>query len=308
MLTLNPAAPVCDDASAPPAPLLAQLAGVHKRYRKRSALDGLSLELRKGEILVVLGPNGAGKSTAISILTGLRRADAGTVTMLGDDPREPHVRRRLGVTPQNLDFPPMLRVHEIVELVRAHFEAPLALDEVLTRFDLAHLRDRYASGLSVGEQRRLAVAVAFTGRPAIAVLDEPTTGLDVESRRAVWRSVRAFVAGGGTVLLTTHYLEEADALASRVVVVDRGRDVFSGSVDEIKSRLGIKRVLLRHAPELPVADVRTMARENERYVLRTRDVNGLVEALVARGVRFDEIDILPITLEEAFLELTEHAS
>ena len=308
LITLPEDPLVRERASDPPAPLLAELTNVEKRYGARTALAGLSLELRRGEIVVVLGPNGAGKSTAISILTGLRRADAGTVRLLGGDPRDANVRRELGVTPQNLDFPPTLRVHEIVSLVRCHYPDPLSLEDTLAQFELNHLKDRLAASLSLGEQRRLAVAIAFAGKPRIAVLDEPTTGLDVESRRAVWRAVRGYAAAGGTVLLTTHYLEEAEALASRVVVVHEGRVVFTGSVDQIKSRMGVKRVVLRHPTATPIGDVAEITRENDRYVLRTRDVKLIVETLIARGVQFDDIEILPITLEEAFLKLTEHVA
>jgi len=293
---------------ARPAAVLARLVGVRKRFGSRWALSGVDLDVREGEVLVVLGPNGAGKTTALSVLTGLRPADGGTVELFGADPRDAAVRRGLGVTPQDLEFPAMLRVHELVDLIRAHYPNPLPTETILERFELVHLRDRYSSALSLGERRRLAVAFAFAGNPRLACLDEPTTGLDVESRRAVWRALRAYVEHGGTVLLTTHYLEEAEALASRVVVIAGGVTIFEGSVAEIKARVGVKRVSLRaeSLPALVQADA--VAREGERFVLRTANADALLEELRSRGVAFSDLEIQSVTLEEAFLRLTELAS
>lgn len=287
---------------------LAQLRGIVKRYRGRTALDGLNLDIVAGEIVVLLGPNGAGKSTAIGLLTGLRSPDAGTVRLFGGDPRATTTRRELGVTPQSIDFPPMLTVVEILDLVRAHYAHPVSTQELLEQFDLSDLRTRSAGGLSVGQARRLAVAVAFAGTPRLAVLDEPTTGLDVESRRSVWRAIRRYVGGGGTVLLTTHYLEEAEALASRVIVIHRGRTLFEGSVDQIKARIGIKRVIVRGEVGFAIPELISIEREHERSILRTKNVDRTIEALLAHDIRFDDIEIQAVSLEEAFLDLTGEAS
>jgi ABC-2 type transport system ATP-binding protein len=302
VLTADPIAR--ERSQAATTPRLAQLTNVVKSYGGHVALDGLNLEIRSGEILVLLGPNGAGKSTAIKLLTGLRSADSGSVRLFGDDPRTTKTRRELGVTPQNVDFPPMLGVTEIIDLVRAHYDHPLGTEELIQMFELGAQRKRSAGGLSGGQARRLAVAAAFAGAPKLAVLDEPTTGLDVESRRAVWRAIRGYVAGGGTVLLTTHYLEEAEALATRIIVMHHGRSFFEGSVEQIKSRLGIKRIIVHGDVSAPIGDVLEVQRENERSILRTKNVDGVIEALLQRGVRFDDIEIAPVSLEEAFLDLT----
>jgi ABC-2 type transport system ATP-binding protein len=211
----------------------AALRAVTKRFGDMVALDRVDLELRVGEVLALLGPNGAGKTTALSIMLGLRRPDSGRAELFGKDPRRPEARGAIGVTPQEIGFPPTLRVREIIDLVRAHYEAPTATVHLLERFGLAEVARRQAGGLSGGERRRLSVALAFAGQPLAVFLDEPTTGLDVESRRLVWRELEEYAAAGRTVLLTTHYLEEAEALATRVVLLAQGRVVAQGSPEKV---------------------------------------------------------------------------
>jgi ABC-2 type transport system ATP-binding protein len=200
--------------------------------------------------VALLGPNGAGKTTAVSVLLGQRRPDAGSARLFGRDPTLPATRRPVGATPQQAGFPDNLTVREVVDLVRVHYPDPAPTQQLLGRFGLAELADRRAGGLSGGQQRRLAAALAFAGRPRLVVLDEPTTGLDVEARRRLWETIRAFVAGGGAVLLTTHYVEEAQALATRVVVIAGGTIVAHGSVDDIAAQAGLSRGHLR-APAPP---------------------------------------------------------
>jgi ABC-2 type transport system ATP-binding protein len=209
--------------------IAASLKGVTKRFGTVVALDDVDLELQGGEVLALLGPNGAGKTTALSLMLGLLRVDVGRAELFGSDPRHLRSRAAVGVTPQESGFPPTARVREIIDLVRAHFEAPVARDELLGRFGLRDVARRQTGALSGGERRRLSVALAFAGRPRAVFLDEPTTGLDVESRRALWSELQAYAASGGTILLTTHYLEEAEALASRVVLLARGRIAAEGS-------------------------------------------------------------------------------
>jgi len=281
--------------------VIAAVRDAHKRLGRVQALRGVSLEVHEGELLALLGPNGAGKTTLVSLLVGLRSPDRGEVRLDGRDPREPAARRVLGMTPQGTGFPPALKVREVVELVRAHYPDPLPTAEVLARFGLEGLAGRSVQALSGGQARRLAVALAFAGNPRLAVLDEPTTGLDVESRRSLWREIQRFKQSGGTVLLTTHYLEEAESLATRVVVLDRGRVVAEGAPEAIKRRVGLKRVRLRAAelPEWPEVERREF--EDGRYTLWTADADALVRRLVQSGVAFSDLEVLPVSLEEAFL-------
>jgi ABC-2 type transport system ATP-binding protein len=217
--------------------IAAALRVVSKRFGEAVALDRVDFAIEAGEVVALAGPNGAGKTTALAILLGLRRPDNGTAELFGVDPRQVRARLAVGVTPQESGFPPTLRVREIVELVRAHFPFAVPTDQLLGRFRLDTIARRQAGGLSGGERRRLAVALAFAGDPAAIFLDEPTAGLDVESRRSVWAEIDRYSADGGTVLLTTHYLEEADHLASRLAIVDRGRVVAEGTPDALKGEL-----------------------------------------------------------------------
>jgi ABC-2 type transport system ATP-binding protein len=218
--------------------IAAALRGVTKHFGSVVALDQIDLELGRGEVLALLGPNGAGKTTALSLMLGLRRPDVGQAELFGADPRRPSSRAAVGVTPQDASFPPTLRVCEVADLVRAHYAAPTSTAELLERFGLVESSRRQLGGLSGGERRRLSVALAFAGQPLAVFMDEPTTGLDVEARRAVWSELQAYAAAGGTILLTTHYLEEAEALASRVVLLSRGRIAAEGSARELASAHG----------------------------------------------------------------------
>ncbi len=207
----------------------AQLRHVEKRFGDIAALRGVDLTVVPGEIVALLGPNGAGKTTLVSILLGIRRPDAGKAELFDRDPRNWRSRTAVGATPQEMSFPPTLRVREILEFGRAHFAGPPPLRNLLDRFGLADVAARQVGGLSGGQRRRLAVALAFAGAPRLVILDEPTAGLDVESRLDVWEAIRVYAAAGGTTVLTTHSLEEAAALAERVVVLADGAIVADGS-------------------------------------------------------------------------------
>lgn len=287
-----------------PAQPVASLEGVYKRFESVEALRGINLALFPGEIVALLGPNGAGKTTALNVLLGRCRPDPGSAQLFGDDPHKPEVRRWIGATPQEISFPPTLTIAEIVDLVRAHYPEPLARQEVLERFGLAGLERRQAGGLSGGQRRRLAIALAFVGNPRAVFLDEPTTGLDVEGRRELWQVVRTYASSGGSVLLTTHYLEEIEALADRVIVLHHGSVLIEGSVDAIKARVGLKQIRFV-APALPqLPNVARVVKENQRYCLYAVDADAVVCELVRQGCEFHELEVLPTSLEDAFLVLT----
>jgi ABC-2 type transport system ATP-binding protein len=276
--------------------IVAELSTATKRFGDVTALDRISLEIGEGDVLALLGANGAGKTTAIALLLGLRIPDEGCARLFGVDPRRPDARRRVGAAPQEAAFPPTLRVHEVLELVRRHYEQPLGVDALGARFALRRLLRRQLGGLSGGERRFVAVALAFAGGPKLVVLDEPTAGLDAEARQLVWDAVRAHARAGGTALLTTHHLGEAEALADRVVVLERGVVVEDGTVAEIKRAAGLTRVSFRASPDLALDGVR---REGEMARADVEDAGAFVASLVRRGIRLAELEVRPLSLEEA---------
>ncbi|HEY0533875.1 MAG TPA: ABC transporter ATP-binding protein [Actinoplanes sp.] len=285
--------------------ILARALEATRRYGDTLALDHVNLDVHAGELVGLLGPNGAGKSTLVNLLTGIRRPTSGQVELCGGDPRDPAGRRHLGVTPQETGLPASLRVGEVVDFVRAHFDHPLGRGELLDRFGLADLVRRQTGGLSGGQKRRLAVALAFVGRPQIVFLDEPTTGLDVQARRSLWEGVRAFHTDGGTVVLTSHYLEEIEALAQRVVVIGGGRVIADDTVAAVRGLVAIRRVSLTSQAPLPRLDgLLGVERQGNRLHLLTPDADRLVRDLVSHGVPFADLEVRPTSLEEAFLTLT----
>jgi len=285
-------------------PPVASLVAVSKSFGAVRALDRVDLELRSGEILALLGPNGAGKSTVVSLLLGLRRPDAGHAFLHGRDPRDPEARRSVGVVLQEVGFPLSLRVHEAAEFVRAHAPGAPPAAQILERFALAELSDRVALGLSGGQQRRLAVALALAGSPRTLFLDEPTAGMDATARRALLHDITAFAEEGGAVLLTTQQLAEAEEVASRVVMLVRGGIILEGTVAEVRGRAGLAKVTLR-AEKLPrLPGVASTDSSLDRHVVYVEDADAFVANLVRSGVAFRELQVTQVSLEDAFVALT----
>src|SRR5579875_3997352 len=213
-----------------PAPLsqtrpVAKLQSVTKRYGATVALHEFSLTLQPGEVVALLGPNGAGKTTAVRLLLGLIAPDQGSARVLGRDPRDSDARTRIGAMLQVSRVPEMLRVREHIDLFRSYYPNPLPASEIVRMAQLDGLENRLFGKLSGGQKQRVLFGLALCGNPDLVFLDEPTVGMDIESRRSLWDRIRALSAAGKAVLLTTHYLEEADMLASRIVVIRDGKDV-----------------------------------------------------------------------------------
>ena len=276
--------------------IVAELSSATKRYGTVAAVDRVSIAIGNGDVVALLGANGAGKTTAIALLLGLRVPDEGWARLFGLDPRRIDARRSVGAAPQEAAFPPTLRVREVLELVRRHYERPLDEDALSARFGLHRLLGRQLGGLSGGERRLVAVALAFAGTPQLVILDEPTAGLDAEARALVWNAVRTHARGGGTALLTTHQLGEADALAGRVVLLERGVVVEDGAVAEIKRAAGLTRVSFRAPPGLVLDCV---CRDGEVARADVEDAGAFVASLVRRGIRLVELEVRPLSLEEA---------
>ncbi|HEY0503948.1 MAG TPA: ABC transporter ATP-binding protein [Lysobacter sp.] len=288
--------------------VLARLHGVRKSYGAIQALAGVDLQVHGGQMLALLGPNGAGKSTAIGLLLGRDAADAGTVALMGASPRDLAARRHVGVMLQSAGIPEMLKVAELLALTRSYYPQPRSIADCVMLGGLDGLLDRRYGALSGGQQRRVQFALAVCGRPRLLFLDEPTTGLDIEARHLLWRAIRELVGESCGVLLTTHYLEEAEALADRVVVLQRGRTIAQGSVDELRGHLVQRRI--RCTSALGEARVATWPnvihahRDGARLDVVTDAAEAVVRRLLAEDAALTGLEVQRAGLADAFLELT----
>jgi len=289
----------------------AELRGVTKRYGSVVALDGIDLEVRSGEVLAVLGPNGAGKTTAIGLLLGLLQPSAGTARLFGAEPRSIEARQRVGAMLQISHVPDTMKVGELVHLFSSYYPRPMEHDDVLRAAGLDGLGGRLYGKLSGGQKQRVMFALAICGGPDLVFLDEPTVGMDVEVRRAFWTYIRSLAEKGRTIVLTTHYLEEADALADRIVVIDKGRVIASGTPMEIKSKTSGKRVRCRTKLTVSVLiglpGVTSVRETGAAVELLTGEVEATVAALLAKDPSTTGLEITGAGLEEAFLALTDKA-
>jgi ABC-2 type transport system ATP-binding protein len=289
-------------------PVIARLEAVSKKYGAAKALDGLDLEVHRGEVLALLGPNGAGKTTSVSLLLGLTRPDVGKVTLFNQDPSARAVRERCGTMLQVSRLPETITVREHVQLFSSYYPRPLPVEETLALTGLSAVADRRYGKLSGGQQQRLKFALALCGDPEVLFLDEPTVALDVEARREFWDAVRTRVAGGTAVLLTTHYLEEADALADRIIVIDKGQVVAAGSPAEIKSRSAGRRIrcVTRLSPEQAarLPGVKDVSRHGAALEIFAVQAEPAVLALLTQDPALSDLEVSGAGLEQAFLALT----
>ncbi len=284
-----------------------RLRGVEKHFPRVHALRGIDLDIEQGEFFALLGPNGAGKTTLISILAGLTRASAGSVEVMGFDVTRQYreARRALGVVPQELVYDPFFTVRETLRLQSGYFGLRHNddwIDELLAHLGLADKADAYTRRLSGGMKRRVLVAQALVHKPPVIVLDEPTAGVDVELRQSLWAFIRRLNREGHTVVLTTHYLEEAEALCERVAMLKEGRIVALDRTENLLRAGAERRLLLElDPPELPVfLQSRLKGRDGPRFILDLPDY-GELEAILA-GLRAAGIAIRDMSLEQADLE------
>ena len=291
--------------------VLARLHQAGKSYGKVRALDALDLSLRRGQVTALLGANGAGKTTAIGLLLGLLRADSGRVELFGRDPRELAARRRIGVMLQTAGLPDRLRVGELLAQARSYYPDARSIVDCVALAGLEGLLERPYGKLSGGQQRRVQFAIAVCGRPDLLFLDEPTTGLDIDARQKLWSAIRELVAQGSGVLLTTHYLEEAEALSDRVVVLDRGKLVAEGSVGEIRAHVSQRRV--RCITAIPADQaarwpgVREAVRDGEYLRIVADAAEPVVRRLLDADATLHELEVQRAGLADAFLEITRNS-
>jgi ABC-2 type transport system ATP-binding protein len=305
-----------------------QTEGLTKRFGEFVAVDALDLRVDDGTVVALLGPNGAGKTTTVRMLATLIAPDSGRASVAGFDVVRDaaRVRERISLTGQFAALDPLLTARENLVLMarlrgRGRREAGRIADDLLGRFDAEYVRDRLVKNLSGGERRRIDLAAGLIDRPYVLVLDEPTTGLDPRSRQVVWSTVRELVAEGVTLLLTTQYLEEADALADRVVLLDHGREVAAGTPAQLKAQVGQQRVDVVAADATAYAALRTLLgerfeitpREEQRTISvaapeETADLTRVAAAVQESEIAVDEIALRRPTLDDAFLALTGHSA
>ena len=285
---------------------------LHKSYGDVHAVDGVSFTVDAGEVVAVLGPNGAGKTTTIEMLEGFRTPDSGQVTVLGADPATggAALRQRLGIVLQECGIDPYLTVVEVLRMHASYYASPRAVDDVIDLVGLDEKRDSRVKTLSGGQQRRLDVALGIIGDPELLFLDEPTTGFDPSARRQAWELVHRLRSLGTTVLLTTHYMDEAQELADRVIVIADGRIIAEGTPESIGGRASARtriRIPWAHDQPLDALPV-TAIREHDAAVVETDAVTNTLHTLTSwaidHHVNLDGITVTRPSLEDIYLELT----
>jgi ABC-2 type transport system ATP-binding protein len=292
------------------APLTAaSMSKVSKNYGAVQALKNFDLEVRAGELTAVLGPNGAGKTTAIKLLLGLARPTSGRVSVFGGDPTVLATHLRVGAMLQVGRVPETLRVREHIDLFSSYYARPLPMAQTLAAAGIEDICDRKFGDLSGGQKQRVLFALAICGDPDLLFLDEPTVGLDVEARHLLWDEIRQLLARGKTIVLTTHYLEEADALTDRVVVINKGSIIAEGTPAEIKARTAGKKI--RCSTRLTATAVKTLpgvvdVQDNRgAMVIHTSQPESVLRELLGRDLEISGIEVTGAGLEEAFLALTQ---
>jgi ABC-2 type transport system ATP-binding protein len=298
-----------------PASEVATLRGVTKRFKNAdgaefTAVDGLDLRIQQGEVLAFLGPNGAGKTTTIDMLLGLTSPDDGTVALFGQDPQQAVRAGRVAAVLQSGGLLPDLTVEATVRMLGSLYPNADA-DGCMARAGVDKLRARKVSACSGGEQQRLRFAIALLSHPEFLVLDEPTAGMDVTARREFWAAVRADAARGMTVMFATHYLEEADQFADRIVMLDQGKVVADGSASSIRSAVTGRTVSARMRPTDAAAfatlpGVRLIETRGDRHYFECADTDALVGRRIG-GIPAEDVEITPRSLEEAFITITNRS-
>jgi ABC-2 type transport system ATP-binding protein len=289
--------------------VVASLEGVSKSYGEVRALRNVNFSVGAGEVVALLGPNGAGKTTAVKLLLGLIQPNSGKARVFGGDPTNPQNRMRAGAMLQVGKVPETLRVREHIDLFSSYYPNPMPMAEVLAAAGLEKIKDRKFGDLSGGQRQRTLFALAICGDPDLLCLDEPTVGLDVEARRTLWEEIRRLVERGKTVLLTTHYLEEADALADRIAVINQGEIIAEGTPATIKAQTSGKRIRCITSLSLPnlrqIPGVTGARRDREAVEIDARDAEPVVRELLGRDAALSGLEISSAGLEEAFLALTQ---
>src|SRR6202522_3622296 len=294
----------------PEGSVIAWLRSVSKKFAGHVALDRSPLDLHAGEVVALLVPNGAGKTTAVRLLLGLSKATSGEVRIFGGNPRDRASRMRLGAMLQVGRMPETLRVREHLQLFSSYYAHPRPLNELFAVAGLEGLEERMFGTLSGGQKQRVLFALALCGNPDLICLDEPTLGMDVEARRSMWEQVRKLAALGKTILLTTHYLEEADALASRIVVIQKGKVIAEGTPEQLKTADGSRAIRcitsLRPSLVSAIPGVSSVEQDGQAMLVRTRTPEAVLRIMLEQDAALGGLEVRAAALEDAFLALTNN--
>ena len=292
--------------------VIARLDGASKRYAGVVALDAVNLRVHRGEVLALLGPNGAGKTTVISLLLGLLRADAGSATLFDAPPQALTSRQRIGAMLQTSGVPDTITVGELISLFRSYYPKPRAVADIVALAGVGDLLNKRYGKLSGGQQRRAQFALALAGRAEALFLDEPTAGLDIQAREALWKTIRQLVGEGCAIVLTTHYLEEAEALADRVSMLAQGRIVAEGSVSDMRARVAQRCIRCVTALDPGAIEqwpqVRGVNRVGDHLEITSEAAEEVVRQLLDADSNLSQLEVRRAGLAEAFVEITREAA
>ncbi len=276
---------------------------IAKRFGAVTAVAGLSLHLGRGEALGLLGPNGAGKSTALAMLMGLRVPDAGAVRLFGHPPGSAAARAMMGVTPQAAGFPDQLTPRELLSYATARRARAVPFDDVIAAFGLSPVIDRRMAGFSGGEVRRVALALAFLGRPGLVFLDEPTTGLDAEAQQAFRATARGYVQDGGALILTSHHWDEIEAVCDRITMIDKGHKVMDGTLADMRARMQARRISFALPEGAHPPDWLRATHAGDRWHAETDDSDACLRRLVDEGTPFADLIVEPLALPDVIARI-----
>ncbi|HDX9579504.1 TPA: ABC transporter ATP-binding protein [Bacillus pseudomycoides] len=280
--------------------------GVSKTFKHKKAVNNVSFTVEKGEIVALLGPNGAGKTTTISMMLGLRDPSEGKVSIFGKSPKHRDVRNRLGAMLQEVSVIDSVSVEEAIDLFRSYYTNPVAKETLLQLSNLESERKERCEKLSGGQKRRLNFALALAGNPDLLFLDEPTVGMDITSRKSFWDTIRKLAGEGKTIILTTHYLEEADALADRILLFGNGKIIADGTPDEMKATISQKTISFYVKEEVPTSMLRSLPHvtsvqwDEKRVVLTTDDTDATLREIFYKNLPVMDIAVERGSLDEAF--------
>lgn len=290
-------------------PQIAQVNQVHKYFGDKQALNNVSMSLHEGEVLAVLGPNGAGKTTLINLMLGRLSLSSGTMQIMGHQPGDIHVKRLCGTMLQVSSLPDMSTVAEHIQLFQSYYADPMSYDDVIALSGLQEIQDQYSKNLSGGQKQRLLFALAICGNPQLLFLDEPSVGMDISARKALWKTIIDLKNKGKTIVLTTHYLEEADQLADRIVMLNQGKVIYEGTPDDVKSTINRRKICFTSTDHIDqfvdLAPGDVIECSGKYFHIHSDDPVATLKKLFDRNENIADLSITAAALEDAFILLNQ---